>query len=272
MDSAITFLVVLAFIFLAIPPVGLVIALVQLSSAKKRVETLESQLTDIQRYLWQVSFRLEKVEKERAASAVMPSAPPVAVIPPEGPSVEATPTSAASDATPSVSQGPAFVIPDNAGISGPVAPMRPSASPVQPAEAPESPQPPAPTAIPAQPAAPDYSAPVPAPHSVSAPAETLEEKIGLTWLTRLGAAVFILGAGFFFKYAVDNDWIGPLGRVAIGISLGLALLAFSEYQRPKAKPQFVHALTGVGLAVLLASSYASFAFYKQPRRNNLNKW
>ncbi|PKN43926.1 MAG: hypothetical protein CVU63_11725, partial [Deltaproteobacteria bacterium HGW-Deltaproteobacteria-20] len=111
---------------------------------------------------------------------------------------------------------------------------------------------------PAPPALPAAAEPLPPPPS---PSTSLEERIGLTWLTRVGAGVFILGAAFFLKYAVDNEWIGPMGRVAIGAALGLALLGFAEQQRPRSKPQFVHALTGVGLAVLLVTAYASFAFY-----------
>lgn len=96
--------------------------------------------------------------------------------------------------------------------------------------------------------------------TVEAPA-TLEEQLGIVWLTRVGAAVFVIGALFFFKYAVDNAWIGPMGRVAIGAFIGLALLLGAELARPKTKASFVAALTGIGLAVLFASVWASSAFY-----------
>jgi hypothetical protein len=90
---------------------------------------------------------------------------------------------------------------------------------------------------------------------------TFEEQLGLVWLTRVGAGVFVVGALFFFKYAVDNAWIGPMGRVAVGALTGLALLASAELVRPKTKPAFVSALAGIGLAVLFASVWASSAFY-----------
>jgi hypothetical protein len=32
----------------------------------------------------------------------------------------------------------------------------------------------------------------------------------------------VLGIAFFFKWAVDNQWIGPGGRVILGVIAGLA--------------------------------------------------
>ncbi|WP_437941138.1 DUF2339 domain-containing protein [Sorangium sp. So ce341] len=91
---------------------------------------------------------------------------------------------------------------------------------------------------------------------------TIEERLGLTWLTRAGTATFLLGALFFFKYASDNAWVGPLGRVAIGAVTGAALLAAAEVLRGRAQRRFVHALIGLGLAVLIVSVWASAALYE----------
>ncbi|WP_437736935.1 DUF2339 domain-containing protein [Sorangium sp. So ce1335] len=91
---------------------------------------------------------------------------------------------------------------------------------------------------------------------------SIEERLGLTWLTRAGAATFLLGALFFFKYASDNAWIGPTGRVAIGAATGVALLAIAEAIRGRTQRRFVHALLGLGLAVLVASVWASAVLYE----------
>lgn len=117
------------------------------------------------------------------------------------------------------------------------------------------------TASPAAAPVPQAIAANPPPDVVIEPAPTLEEQLGIVWLTRIGAAVFVVGALFFFKYAVDNAWIGPMGRVAIGALFGIALLVGAEISRPKTKASFVAALTGIGLAVLFASVWASSAFY-----------
>ena len=103
----------------------------------------------------------------------------------------------------------------------------------------------------AQPAAPEGKQP-----------DTLEEKIALVWFTRAGALALLLGVAWFFKYAVDSDWIGPLGRVALGAVVGVAVLAAAEIARARTKPVFVHVLSGVGLALLYLSAYASHGFYQ----------
>ncbi|WP_437514151.1 DUF2339 domain-containing protein [Sorangium sp. So ce1099] len=91
---------------------------------------------------------------------------------------------------------------------------------------------------------------------------SIEERLGVTWLTRAGAATFLLGALFFFKYASDNAWIGPTGRVAIGAATGAALLGVAEAIRGRTQRRFVHALIGLGLAVLIASVWAGAILYE----------
>src|SRR5947209_5780532 len=97
--------------------------------------------------------------------------------------------------------------------------------------------------------------------AASPPAASLEEKIALVWFTRIGAAILLLGVAWFFKYAVDNNWIGPLGRVALGALAGVATLVFAEATRPRTRATYVQVLTGVGLALLFFSAYAAHAFY-----------
>jgi len=91
---------------------------------------------------------------------------------------------------------------------------------------------------------------------------SLEEKIALVWFTRIGALALILGAAYFFKYAVDNEWIGPAGRVALGALAGVALLAAAEAIRSRSRPVYVQAVLGTGAALLFVSAYASHALYR----------
>ena len=74
--------------------------------------------------------------------------------------------------------------------------------------------------------------PAPAPEPEPAMAhQSTETTVGLTWANRAGALTLIIGAAFFFKYAVDNAWIGPTARVLLGILAGGALVAWSERAR-----------------------------------------
>ncbi|HET9598046.1 MAG TPA: DUF2339 domain-containing protein, partial [Anaeromyxobacteraceae bacterium] len=108
------------------------------------------------------------------------------------------------------------------------------------------------------------SAPAPATPSsppTAPPPDSLEERLALVWFTRAGAATFLLGAAWFFKFAVDNAWIGPAGRVAIGALTGAALLALGEARCERLRAPYLHALLGTGLALLFVATYASHALY-----------
>jgi len=48
----------------------------------------------------------------------------------------------------------------------------------------------------------------------------LEKFIGENLVNKIGIAILVLAIGFFVKYAIDNNWIGPVGRVGIGILCG----------------------------------------------------
>ncbi len=95
------------------------------------------------------------------------------------------------------------------------------------------------------------------------PDVSIEERIGVVWFTRIGAAVGMVVAGWFFKYMVDNDWIGPWGRVAAGALTGVIALAIGEllYRRKRTHHVFNQGMLGLGLALLLITSYAAFGFY-----------
>ncbi len=105
--------------------------------------------------------------------------------------------------------------------------------------------------------------PDPAAESPSEGPRSMEERIGLTWFTRIGVGLVLVGLAFFFKYMVDNEWIGAWGRVALGAGAGLAALAFAELLRLRGQAHalFVQSVVGLGLSLLLLSAYASFAFY-----------
>ena len=53
----------------------------------------------------------------------------------------------------------------------------------------------------------------------------IEKFVGENLLNKIGIGVLVLGIAYFVKYAIDNNWIGEVGRVAIGILSG-GLLTF----------------------------------------------
>ena len=150
------------------------------------------------------------------------------------------------------------------GWSRAPAPPEPAPEPeaaTVPVKPPPLPQPPplpevVPVQIPAQiPAWP------PAPFPAVEPQPTLETRFGLGWLNRVAVVTLIFGVGFLFKYAVDNQWIGPGMRVALGIAAATLSLFLGEWISLRGQKIFARGLTGLGLALLYLSFYAGFGFY-----------
>ncbi|MDO8430671.1 MAG: DUF2339 domain-containing protein, partial [Candidatus Taylorbacteria bacterium] len=86
-----------------------------------------------------------------------------------------------------------------------------------------------------------------------------EDKSGRL-LGRIGIAAVLIGVAFFLKYAFDNNWIGPAGRVMIGIIFGLGFIGFGQYIRSKYL-QYSDLLMGGGIAILYLSVFAAHSFY-----------
>src|SRR3989449_2642329 len=90
----------------------------------------------------------------------------------------------------------------------------------------------------------------------------LETLIGGRWLNRIGIVAIISAATFFLKYAFDNNWIGPSGRVAIGILLGAAMLPWSHWLLQRGYSYFSEGIAGLGAAVMYLSIWAGCQYYK----------
>jgi uncharacterized membrane protein len=63
------------------------------------------------------------------------------------------------------------------------------------------------------------------------------------------------------KLAIDNQWIGETGRVAIGLIAGIAVVLWSERFRSHGYRLFSFSLKAVGIGVLYLSLWASFQVY-----------
>lgn len=133
------------------------------------------------------------------------------------------------------------------------------------AETPPSPAPPPPpppavaNPLPAFPVPPS-----PAPHAYPLPAvpeADLESRIGSHWLNRIGISAVLIGVSYFLKFAFDNNWIGPTGRVSIGLLAGIAVIVWSESFRRRSYKIFSYSLKAVGVGVLYLSLWAAFQVY-----------
>lgn len=93
------------------------------------------------------------------------------------------------------------------------------------------------------------------------PAIDLEQFLGGRFLLGAGGLAFLIGVGLFLKYAFDNNWIGPSGRVAMGLIGGVALLLTSELILRTGQRYYAQAIAGLGAAVLYLSLWSAGSYF-----------
>jgi uncharacterized membrane protein len=94
------------------------------------------------------------------------------------------------------------------------------------------------------------------------PERSLESRIGSQWFNRIGILAVLIGMAWFLKLAFDNHWIGPAGRVLIGLLAGTGVIAWSERFRAHGYPAFSYSLKSVGSGILYLSIWAAFSLFQ----------
>lgn len=151
--------------------------------------------------------------RPQVAAVATPSAPSVPVGVPLSPAVTSSPGSIASTAVPVVAPPP----PPPPVPATPAAPVVASPIPTPPPP-PSIPPPLPPIATPA----PAYTPPPPPPRR---PTINWEQFMGVKLFLWLGGFALFLGAVFFVKLSIEQGWIPPEVRVALGFLLGVGLVA-----------------------------------------------
>ncbi len=107
---------------------------------------------------------------------------------------------------------------------------------------------------------PQAAAPRPRP---TAPARPPSREISpVVWIAGIGAILFLLGAVFFFRWAVQQGWMGPEFRFLLGLLAGGALTAFAARLVLGANRRLGVALLLAGLGTLQFSFRAgAFSFH-----------
>jgi uncharacterized membrane protein len=90
---------------------------------------------------------------------------------------------------------------------------------------------------------------------------SLEDRIGSQLFSRIGIVALLVATTLFLKWAIDNHWIGPLGRVLAGLIGGAAIIVWSERFRRKGFNAFSYSLKAVGSGALYLSLWAAFQLY-----------
>jgi uncharacterized membrane protein len=91
----------------------------------------------------------------------------------------------------------------------------------------------------------------------------LKSVLGTTtedWLSRLGIALLLFGLAFLFRYAVEQNWLGPAVRVAFGAGMGGALFA-GGLRLHDARPRFGQVLLGGSAATFYVTIFSAYQLY-----------
>lgn len=65
------------------------------------------------------------------------------------------------------------------------------------------------------------------PEKEKASKRNFEKLVGENLFSRIGILVFVIGIGFFVKFAVDNNWINEIWRTVLGFVTGAVLWAIA---------------------------------------------
>jgi uncharacterized membrane protein len=80
------------------------------------------------------------------------------------------------------------------------------------------------------------------------------------WLLKLGGLLLLIGLGWFTTYAFVNNWIGELGRITLGLLLGVLVIALGTWRIKKYINQGGIFLV-VGSAIILLTVFAAREAY-----------
>jgi uncharacterized membrane protein len=128
-----------------------------------------------------------------------------------------------------------------------------------------APRPASETRVPTPPPPRPAGAPYPVPGMPPQPAKpraSLENRLGSQIFNRISIVLLLIGTAYFLKYAVDRQWVGPTGRVAVGLVAGAGIVLWSERFRRKGFAAFSYSLKALGSGVLYLSLWAAFQIYQ----------
>ena len=88
-----------------------------------------------------------------------------------------------------------------------------------------------------------------------------EKFIGENLLSKIGIITLVLGIAYFVKYAIDQNWINEIGRVAIGVLIGGIVIAIAHKLKNTYRT-FSSILVGGGISILYITITIAFREYQ----------
>lgn len=119
---------------------------------------------------------------------------------------------------------------------------------------------PIPLASSGEPLSPDLMYPESSGYGVPETNNALFDWIKQDFMVKLGSFLILLALGWFVSYAFANDWIGPVGRIVLGLALGVVFMVIGVL-RMQRFPNQGGIFTLLGASTILLTTYAAREMY-----------
>jgi len=245
----------LALLLLVIPFVLPFVSLAMLADVKRRLRDVEDQLDQQRSAIDALAKRLRETRAAPAEAHPAPAAPPPAPTPTVPPPIT---TPQRSIAPPHVTPAPVTPPPV---ITPPAPQPRSIAPPSSAAPAPPVAHEKAAAPVAPRPTAPPPPSPPPPPPVAREPFDW-EQLIGVKMFSAVAGVALVLAAVFFLRYSIDQGWLTPPIRVAIGLMTAIALLVACELRAARRYPVTANAMDAAAIAILFATVFAAHALWK----------
>ncbi len=90
---------------------------------------------------------------------------------------------------------------------------------------------------------------------------SMEYALATNWLLRVGIVILVAAIGFFLKYSVQRELIGPMGRVTLSLLAGAGMIAAGVRVLGKQYHLLGQGFLGGGIAALYFSVFAASQYY-----------
>ncbi|HEX3554502.1 MAG TPA: DUF2339 domain-containing protein [Thermoanaerobaculia bacterium] len=179
------------------------------------------------------------------AAAPAPTPPPVAAPPPAPPPPFLTQPPAPAVAPPPVPMAVHVPVPPPLPASPPPAPPPVAAAPQQPTRPVPPPRPPA------------LRPPAPPPRQPF----DWESLVGVKLFSWIAGVLFALTAILFLRYSIENGWLTPPIRMALGLAMGTGLLVVCELRVARRYAITANALGAAGIVALFSTFFAAHTLW-----------
>ena len=88
-----------------------------------------------------------------------------------------------------------------------------------------------------------------------------ESLVGVRLFSWIAGVALLVAAVSFLRWSIENGWLGPAVRAAIGAACGLGLLVGAETRRARRYAVTAQSLAGAGVAILFSTVFAAHALW-----------